>query len=396
MGPEGFAEANILATMVLIISFLGVAIQLTIARESALHGNDHEKGSAIIVWFEKIILKASIFFTICGLITCNLISDYLNMNNYTSVLIILLGLPFYFLLSVRRGYFQGNQQFIRFSLTFILETAGRLSFTIIGVLWAINYAPQFIVESVAIGFLFSFILPYAYTRMAISIPKLNSSIQLSTRDLIHFFGIISVYELSQILINNCDVILVKHYFDDYNAGIYASIALIGRMVYFGTWSIVTILFPKVIEKEKRGESHSSLFYGSLFLVAGCGIIITMACFWKGSFLMEVLFGNKYSEASGLLWKYAFSTTVFAAANVFAYYYMSLKNYLPVFITLIAGVVQLFFIILMHDNLSQVIAVQIISMTTLLSIMIVYHLIKSRLIKVDSIILIKPKKLKYVG
>ena len=163
LGPEGFAEANILATMVLIISFLGVAIQLTIARESALHGNDHEKGSAIIVWFEKIILKASIFFTICGLITCNLISDYLNMNNYTSVLIILLGLPFYFLLSVRRGYFQGNQQFIRFSLTFILETAGRLSFTIIGVLWAINYAPQFIVESVAIGFLFSFILPYAYT-----------------------------------------------------------------------------------------------------------------------------------------------------------------------------------------------------------------------------------------
>ena len=55
------------------------------------------------------------------------------------------------------------------------------------------------------------------------------------------------------IINNSDILLVKHYFDPYNAGLYASLALIGRVVYFTAWMFVMLLLPKVIELKKEGK-----------------------------------------------------------------------------------------------------------------------------------------------
>ena len=54
-------------------------------------------------------------------------------------------------------------------------------------------------------------------------------------------GLTACYELTQIIINNSDILLVKHYFDMLDAGLYASLALIGRVVYFVAWMFVMLL-----------------------------------------------------------------------------------------------------------------------------------------------------------
>ena len=48
--------------------------------------------------------------------------------------------------------------------------------------------------------------------------------------------------------------MVKHYFGPNDAGLYASLALIGRVVYFVAWMFVMLLLPSVVQKEKDGES----------------------------------------------------------------------------------------------------------------------------------------------
>ena len=62
----------------------------------------------------------------------------------------------------------------------------------------------------------------------------------------NFFIITAFYELTQIIINNSDILLVKHYFESYEAGLYASLALIGRVVYFVAWMFVMLLLPAVV------------------------------------------------------------------------------------------------------------------------------------------------------
>ena len=378
LGPEIFAETNILATLVLILSFAGIAIQLTVANQIARYAGNTHKQKEFYNWIERQILKISMVASILAIVGSAPLSAFLQMQGSFELITIAIGIPFYFLLCARRGYYQGAQEFKRFSLTFIVETFGRLTITLLILSAALYWNPEYAVLSIALGFLASFLFAFIYTLKHISFVWQKIAYSFKSKEIVYFVMAISMYELSQILINNCDVILVKHYFDDFQAGLYASIALIGRIVYFGTWTIVTLLFPKVIEKEKKGESHILLFYNSLAIVSGCGAIITLVCLWQGDLILNILFGGNFVEVHPLLWKYALSTTLFATANVFAYYYMSLKNYLPVIISLMAGLIQILFISIMNGSLLEIVYVQIAVMSGLLLSMISYHFFKAHM------------------
>ena len=57
--------------------------------------------------------------------------------------------------------------------------------------------------------------------------------------------------------------------------------------------------------------------------------------------------------------------MFAIANIFAYYYLSLDRYVPVIITGVLGLLQVALIIFYHQSLEEVVYVQIIAMIILL-------------------------------
>ena len=52
----------------------------------------------------------------------------------------------------------------------------------------------------------------------------------------------------------------------------------------------------------------------------------------------------------LLWKYALATGIFAVSNIFAYYYLSLDKYVPVVLSGLFGMLQVFCIVFYHDSL----------------------------------------------
>jgi len=47
----------------------------------------------------------------------------------------------------------------------------------------------------------------------------------------------TVFFIGQVVINNIDILLVKHFFDPQSAGLYAAVALVGRLLYslHGKW-----------------------------------------------------------------------------------------------------------------------------------------------------------------
>src|SRR5436305_9459212 len=52
-----------------------------------------------------------------------------------------------------------------------------------------------------------------------------------------------VFFVGQVIINNLDIVLVKHFFSATQAGVYATVALVGRVVYMLSWSVVSGMFP---------------------------------------------------------------------------------------------------------------------------------------------------------
>ncbi len=57
---------------------------------------------------------------------------------------------------------------------------------------------------------------------------------------------------------NIDVLLVKHFFDSINAGYYAALSLLGKMIFFGSWSVSMVMFSKVSEAYALNKNYKNI------------------------------------------------------------------------------------------------------------------------------------------
>ena len=358
LGPTTFSEVSLLITLLLVISFVALAFQITAAKYFAELYSDkkEEEASVLMKWLQKWALIVGISLAILTVFFSIFWQDFFQTHSSTPFIIFGFGLPFYLLMSLNRGFLQGKANYRKLAVTYQTEMWSRLGLSLIFV-W-LGYG----VNGVAWGITLSLIITFLMSSV-----KLRSIATLSFnyQKVVHFLLVILLYECSQILINNSDTVLVKHYFSPTEAGLYAALALIGRIVYFGTWTVVTILFPTVILLEKEGKSHLKYFWGGLSIVAFIAGIIILATYFFPTLIVQILFGEKYLSIAPLLWQYAFATGLFACGNVFVYYHLSLDRRTPVLMTLVAGILQILLIISFHKDFEQVIHVQILLMTSLL-------------------------------
>ena len=362
LGPTEFSDAAILITFLLILSFLGMTFQIVAAKYSVLFEN--QKLQLFIVTVTKIAVLVGVVFGAIIMIFNSQLQTLFHTKTATMFLIFAIGIPLYFLMSVNRGLYQGKNDLKKMSVTYITEMLSRLFLTLALVLLVPSLPTS---VAVAAGISISLIFGLFPFQKSIVV-KTNISFTnevLDTKSIIIFFALTAFYELTQIIINNSDIILVKHYFNDKEAGLYASLALIGRVVYFVAWMFVMLLLPKVILLKKEGKNTLPILMKYISYITVLSIGIVLFTFLFPNFVVKVMFGEKYISIAFLLWKYALATSVFAIANIFAYYFLSINKYIPVVISAVLGITQIALIVLFHNSLEQVVEMQVIAMVVLL-------------------------------
>jgi len=361
LGPAAFADAAILITLLLVLSFLGMTFQIVTSKYTVLF--EAEKQAI----FVKIITRTALFFGILIGTLIVIFNQKLQLLFHTETsemfLIFGFGIPLYFLISINRGLYQGNNGLYKMAITYQTEMISRLVITILTVLLLPNIPTSI---SVALGILISFVfglLPFQK-----NILKSTKTIQkeiINTKSIFTFFALTAFYELTQIIINNSDILLVKHYFSNDQAGLYSSLALIGRVVYFVAWMFVMLLLPKVIQLKKEGKNTQPILMQYVLYIALLSTVIVAGTYLFPELIVHLMFGDNYVAIAPLLWKYALATSVFAIANIFAYYFLSIDKYFPVVVSAVLGLTQIVLIILFHNSLNQVVEMQIIAMLILL-------------------------------
>lgn len=360
LGPNAFADAALLITLLLVLSFVGMTFQLATTKFAVIFS-----GNEWLAFKNTMYRYAFVSGVVLGT-AITLFSNQLQrlFQTQSPGIFILFGVsvPLYFLMSVNRGRYQGRQEFGKLSATYQTEMWSRLILTFIA-LWLLPFESGIII-ALGIGLSFCF----GMFPSGIKKGDYNSKLQLAKPHLKQVWSFIALtagYELTQIVINNSDILLVKHYFENNQAGLYSSLALIGRVVYFVAWMFVMLLMPTVIQKQKDGEPTIPVLMRYVVLIGALSSSIILACYLMPNFIITVMFGEAYLPISFLLWKYALATSLFAISNIFAYYFLSLNQYIPVLISGLLGLSQILIIILFHENLAMVVDVQIIVMMVLL-------------------------------
>ncbi|WP_289041194.1 oligosaccharide flippase family protein [uncultured Zobellia sp.] len=366
LGPAAFSEAALLVTLLLVLSFMGMTFQLATAKFAVIFS-----GKEWDIFKNITYRQASVVGLIIGvliLIFSKQLQALFNTESHWMFIIFGLGIPIYFFMSVNRGAYQGRQEFGKLSITYQTEMWSRLVLTML-LLFLLDIEPGTLV---ALGILLSFLFGlFPSDSTSISFRETRKLDAENTKRVSQFIWLTACYEFTQIIINNSDVLLVKHYFEPMEAGLYASLALIGRVVYFVAWMFVMLLLPVVVQKQKDGEPTAPVLFKYVSYIGLLSAGIVVVCYLFPELIITLMFGDSYIAMSSLLWQYALATSLFAISNIFAYYFLSLDHYVPVILSGVLGLSQIVLVVLYHDTLESVVHMQLIAMSILLVVQLVY-------------------------
>lgn len=362
LGPAAFSDLSLIITLFLGLTFVTTGLQQTAAKFAASYaGQNNTQGiSNVRTWLMRrawLVGGVSLLALTLGAPAWQAF-----FNTQSPALFVCLGLaiPFYFAQGIDRGILQGQTRFDRLSVSYQAEMWSRLAvaFVLVTLGWGALGG--------GIGLALSILATWWVARAAGQ--HLPASAAPSADELHQYKRIIIAIawaEIGLILINNSDVLLVKRFFEAEQAGHYAALSLIGRVVFFATSAASVTLFAQAAQRQARGEAHRPLLWRTLGVVSVISLVIVLACIIMPNLIVQILFGDAYMAIAGLLWQYALATALFAASNVVINYQLALGHQRSAVLSLIAGVLQVILISLFHTSLAQVVLVQICLMSVLL-------------------------------
>lgn len=355
LGPAEFSDLSLVVTLLLLLSFATSTLGSIAARFTALRyaEDDLSAIAAYRTWLVRIAWIGGGVAAVAMVAGSPLLKRFFHTESLWPFVVLGIGLPLYFAQGVDRGVLQGGTKFTALSISYQAEMWTRL---VIGMaLVGIGFGVTGGVAGIAASFVAAWFIAQRALRWlghGDALPRAEK------RAIAVFAGPVVLGLAGQILINNSDVLIVKHVFDSDTAGHYAALALIGRVVFFAAWPIATVIFPIAAQRAHRGEPHRSLAFLSTGVALAIGGVISIACAVMPDFIIRVLFGSEYLDVSNLLWIYAVATTFYTVASTLVQYQLGLGRIAGSVLTLAAGVLQVLLLSAFHDSLRQVVMLQL--------------------------------------
>ena len=359
LGAAQFGHATAIYTLLMLLSSVTLAFQIVcskfvakntdIAAKVSVYQKLHRRSWQVSIVIGVVIVAAS-----------SVVTSYLNLPERIYVVLLGLGTAIYIPLGVRRGLMQGVYNFRRLAENYVLEVVVKL----VGALLLLHYGLGVtgviaaVVASMAVAYVAG--MPGAAFRIPARVglpPSFDEGMQAT------------VFFVGQVTINNLDIILVKHFFPAGMAGIYAAVALVGRVVYMLSWSIVSSMFP-VSAGSSQERSGRAVMSTALLLVVLVASLFTMAIWLAPNSLWTMILGSGFNTQSqgsfsSLLVLYAALTGIYSFSVVIMSYEISRRIGNASWLQLgFSGAIALG-IYLFHSTLHDVIAVQLALMVLLL-------------------------------
>jgi O-antigen/teichoic acid export membrane protein len=369
LGPKSFGHATVVYSLLVLLSAVSFAFQIVTAKVVAQQPSAETKAE-VYRCFHRSAIGCGISVALVLFLFRQGITDYLNLPDSSLIAMLAVAAGFYIPLGARRGYDQGSYRFHRLAMSLVIEGAVRLggSYGLV----AAGYGVQGVVAANAVA-------------MAVSYFAMTQRLPTPTPNPVRFWdgtreiGQALLFYSGQMIINNCDLVVVKHIFPAREAGLYAAVGLVGRVIFVLSAAVVNSTFPIVAGTRAEERKDLRLIATPLFLVLGIGSLVALAMWIAPPSLWTTLLGPGFQIAGKydvpyLSALYALKTVVYSISAVVITFEMAHKiantSWIQLFFSgmLIAGIYQF------HSSLHQVILVQLAVLSVLFVVVAITFLI----------------------
>lgn len=300
---------------------------------------------------QKLSLKLSFGFWLLNLLFFPLINKLLHLNNFQLFFIFSLQSLLSFLPAVYSSTLRARLKFTKSTAVSVLSTLTKLisafillklGLGVIGGLssWLIWKITSFITAGILVRNLWK-------KNIQTKVKKIDLNFfKFSFLSLIVNFALTSIYTI--------DVIFARYYLTSHQAGIYSAISNLGKIIFFGATTILTVGFPMFIKfRQENDKLKQTLKLSLVFsIIIGVGGIIIYNLF--PNLIIKLLYGDKYLQANLYLGRFALFISLFTIFNLLIRFLLSLKSKVSAYLSFTTAGLQIILILINHQNIESII------------------------------------------
>ncbi|MDP3916719.1 MAG: oligosaccharide flippase family protein [Nanoarchaeota archaeon] len=349
LGPVDYGT---LATVISLVALFGVfttSIQFSISKFVASMKAEGSLKKIRYLYSASLKKFTGLFVVIAiGFLLLSFYLDGFLKVNYSYLFIaslMILTIPF---ISVFRGFLQGLQNFKSFGISLGIEGVSKLA---LGIIFVLLYQK---VGLAITAILLSNVAVAVYCFYKVKEYSKGEKEWFSSKSIYGYAFPMFLTVLLFTLFYSIDLILVKHFFSSIDAGYFAAISLIGKIIFFASFSVVQVMFPKVVELAENGSPHEGVFMKSFWIITLIALVILPVYYFFGDLIISTLFGSSYTTIASLIFPYGLFMASVSFSKLYSLYFLSLKKFK--FLYFFGGIIVLEIggIYAFHDSLAQVI------------------------------------------
>ena len=354
LGPAGYGElSSLFSILYIFLTPLVVAQTVLVKFVSGFkaHGSTGQSKSLFVS-----VTKASVIICLLGLPVVLLISpqitSFLHLSSTTLFVMIYLLFVFSLLSIATASMLQGYQQFIWFSGF----AAGAIILKVVLSVPLAHYGISGVLLAAIITSIVTYILyflPLKFVIKAKSKPTnltKRDTFKFAVPTLLTLLGITSLF--------STDIILVRHFFGAKEAGVYAALAILGKVIYYASSAITLVTFPVLSEQTAKGNVSQKLIVSAVGGVALVSTAITALYFLFPNIIVRLLFGNAYVGAGALLGLFGIFIALFSVGNIISMISLAIGKTEIWVIPIVCAILQIVGIVLVHSSITTVIILNI--------------------------------------
>jgi O-antigen/teichoic acid export membrane protein len=374
LGPENY---GILSSLISLTYFLGVpmgALSLLVVKNVSSLKADKKEVVGFYFWTLRKVSFFSAFLFLLVLVASFPVASLLKMNSPLAVATILFTGVGGVFLSVNLAVLQGLLKFGQLTVASIASVILKLISAVVLVYFGWG------VLGAVFPFLFSSILILCFTFWLIFRFLGRFSERRQFRDswgVVNYLIPIFFFNLAHTSLYSSDIILARHFLPSKEAGFYAALSTLGKVIFFAVSPIVTVMFPLISERHSNGGNYKRIFRLSFFLVLALSAFVGMVYLFFPKLAIRLLFGSKYLFITPYLKIFVPIFLLFALSFLMLNYFLSIKKTKAVVVYVLVALLQVLGIFLFHRSLFQLAMVSLVSMFLLFVSLLVYYFLDEK-------------------
>lgn len=326
----------------------------------------------------SLVIRIALIISVVMLISSWSIARFLNISEITPMLLVSPIVFFSIITLTNQSTSQGLLKFMgvvgpNFTSSFLKFVFG-IFFILIGL--AVPGAMLGVVIGAAFAYLHSLII------VKKNLVPYKGEIDFDIKPFITYALPVLLQALAFTSLFTLDVILVKHFLPEFDAGLYAALSTSGKVIYFASNPIAGVMFPIVTKRFASGEKFGKIFLLTLLATIAISVGVDIVYFLFPKFAISLLFGPQYTAAAGSLILMGIFMTFYSVNFLLVNYFLALGKTKIVILPILAAVLQVFLIaVFWHGSIQQVLNVSISLMVilfVLISSILGYGEVKAKL------------------